>query len=67
MNQSRGLTALEFVTITLSSTDVVAETIASSFVGSFLTQLVQVVKKFAKLELMLTSDFVFVILNFQGM
>jgi hypothetical protein len=67
MNQFRGLTALEFVTITPSSTDVVAETIASSFSGSFWTQLVQVVKKFAKLELMLTCDFFFVILNFQGM
>ena len=46
------LTALEFVSLTWSSTDVysfVAETIASSFSGSFWTQLV--VKTFAQPEL----------------
>ena len=63
-----------FVSITRSSTDAdiysfIAETIAGSFSGSVWTQLV--VKKCAQIaaqpELMLTSDFVSVILNFQGM
>ena len=69
-NSINPLTAfkLGFVSIARSSADVfsfVAETIAGSFSCSFLTQLV--VMEFAKLELMLlTSDFVFVILNFQG-
>ena len=61
-------TALEFVSITWSSTGVcffVSETISSSFSGSFWTQLVD--KKFAEPDLIITLAFVSVILSFQGM
>ena len=60
------LTALKFVSISRSFTDIcpfVLDTISSSFSGGFWTQIV--VKKFAQPELMLTSESVFVNLSFQ--
>ena len=66
------LTALGFVFITRSSIDVfsfVSAAIASSFSGHFWMQLVfkKFVQPTTKLMMMLTSDVVFVELNFQGM
>ena len=65
------LTALEFVFISRSSIDVysfVVATIANSFSGRFKFWTQLVVKKFVQPKLMmLTSDVVFVKLDFQGM